>query len=59
MFYLNSMHLLVRCVIKYQKNPEEIILEVYECSKMFPYKLMAIASSLYDILAMEGFYGKV
>lgn len=31
LFYLNVMYLLVRCVMRYEKNLEEVILGVCEC----------------------------
>jgi len=47
------VHLLARCVLRYQKILKKFISLVWECSKFFSYKLMIIASLLYTISAYE------
>ena len=49
------VHPLARCVLRYQKTLREVIFGVWECSNIFPYKLMVAASSLYAVLAYERF----
>lgn len=40
------VHPLAGCGIQYHKTLREVIFCVWECSEVFPYKLMVIASSL-------------
>lgn len=53
--WVYSVHPLVRCVLWYLNSLKEGILEVWECSKFFPYKLMATVSLLYTILTYKSF----
>ena len=50
------VHLLARCVLRYQKSLGEVIFGVWERWKLFPSKLMVIASSLYVFLGSEMFH---
>lgn len=54
-------HLLLRCGLRYQKNPRERLFWGTGNAKKicFPYKFMAVPSLLYVILAYERFHRKV
>lgn len=50
------LHVLARCVLKYQKSLRKVIFDIWECSKNFLYRLMAIASLFYAILGYKSFH---
>lgn len=54
---VNFGHPSVRCVLSYQKSLRQVILGVWECSNITPYKLKVIPSSLYAMWAWKGFLG--
>ena len=50
------VHPLARCVLRYQKSFREVIFWFWEHLQFFPYKWVAIVSSLYAILAYKSFH---
>lgn len=52
-------HPLVRCVPKVSGKPREVIFEVWECSNVFPYKLMVLLLHFAPFWPTKCFIGKL
>lgn len=52
-------HPLVRCVPKVSGKPREVIFEVWECSNIFPYKLMVLLLHFAPFWPTKCFIGKL
>lgn len=48
------VHLLTRCVQSYQKSLRDVFLEVWECWKLFPYKLMVTLLHHFGLQILTG-----